>query len=279
MNFFEQFTNFFNKIIFNYMSAELLLIVMLSLMTAVFIIFLIAHLFSKDIKAKRKLQQINRHLMFSRLDAYTENFILKKFKSAPYRFYENYLNKTDGMAFSNCVPYYLSSVNLGKKLTVCIYQVICIVTLIVGIVLLEKGAIFSLSAALFIPSVGVIFSIVLSLFYSFIKNLSHKRLEAKFAEFLKFLKPKLLKQQKIYNAGHSSNRVALKNFDDLMAKVKEIKTKGAKIEIARELANDLAAAKNDCADSRENDILTDALVDVLNIINDKAQGLENVAVN
>jgi hypothetical protein len=56
-----------------------------------------------------------------------------------------------------------------------------------------------------------------------------------------------------------------------MAKVKEIKLNGAKVETAKQLANDLAVAKNDCVNPRENDILTDALVDVLNIINDTAQ--------
>ncbi|MCL1900943.1 MAG: hypothetical protein FWG51_00910 [Firmicutes bacterium] len=270
MSFFEQFTGFFDETVFGYINAEILFLGMLCFMTLIFISFFIAHLFSKDIRAAKTLKQINGHLMFSRYDAYTENFILKKFKAAPYRFYENYLNKIDGMAFSNCVPYYSSSVNFGKKLTVCLYEIICVIALIAGIILLEERLILSLSGALIIPGIGVIFSVILSFLYDFIKNISHKRLEAKFAEFLKLLKPKLAKLQKNYSE-HPNSKIVLKNFDDLMAKVKEIKLNGAKVETAKQLANDLAVAKNDCVNPRENDILTDALVDVLNIINDTAQ--------
>lgn len=278
MNFLEQFTNFFDEFVFDYINGEILLLGMLGLMTLIFIGFLIAHLFSKDMRAKGRLKQINSHLMFSRYDTYTESFILRKFKTAPYRFYENYLNKIDSMAFSNCVPYYLSSANFGKKLTVCLYEVICTITLIAGIILLEKGIILSLSNALIIPGAGLIFSIALSLIYNFIKNASHKRLEAKFSEFLKLIKPKI-KQQNNKIEKCLSSGTNLRNFDDLMAKVKEVKVKGVKMETAKQLANDLAVAKDNCTSSRENDILTDALVDVLNIINDEQnaerEGLAN----
>jgi len=279
MNFFQSFTDFFDKFVFDYMSGEILLIAMLSLMAVIFTAFLITHLFSKDVIAIRKLKGINKYLMFSRYDAYTENFILKRFKTAPYRFYENYLNKIEAMSFSACVPYYLSSVKFGKKITVCLYEVICTLALIMGLVLFENQIILTLSGALLIPAFGIIFSVILSFGYDFIKDSSFHKLELKFAEFLKFLKPKISAYNKVQNPTAEKENKTLKSFDDLMAKVKELKLKGAKMETAKQLANDLAVAKNDCPNSRENDILTDALVDVLNIINDKSQNLENAAVN
>lgn len=285
MKFFDDAAKYINNIISDYITGEILLIGILSVILIVFLSLTTIHFFSKDIVARRNLCQVNKHLKVKKYDSDTDAFIAKKFKKTPYHFFENYNGDINAMSFSNCVPYYEASNKFGKRFFSVFSLVACLLTLITALSLTNSNLISYLSDAMLIPVCGLILALILQGIYAYIKSKAHKKLEQKFNEFIKLIKPKAAAFLSIKKLSKSiAQTMELKeepelkedqpetpqNFEEIMERVREVKVKGASLEKMKDLASDIAVERDKDIGIKEKDCLTEALTDLLTAINKTA---------
>lgn len=281
MKFFDNAAEFIDNLISDYITGEILLLGIVSIILIVFLTLIVIHLFSKDIIAKRKLGQINRLLKTKKYDPSLDMIIARKFKTAPFHFFENYQNGVNSMTFSNCIPYYESSKSFGKRFFAVFSIVICLLVSAAALILTDNNIIIYLSNALLIPIAGLIFALILQSIYAYIKGKTYKKLNYKFDEFIKLSKPKIAAynsskkfSESIMQAAKAAEEDVMfneaENFEELMERIKEVKVKGATLEKMKDLANDLAVEREKVKSEDKKEGLTEALTDLLNIINKTA---------
>ena len=287
MKFFDNMSKVTNDLVSGYITGEILLLGIISIVSICFLSLLIIHVFSKDIIAKRKLKKINKILSEEKYDTALKTLISKKLRLMPYHFFENYQNGLNTMTFQDCVPYYESSKNFGKRLFVVLSGITCLLVSIAALILTESNIISYLSNALFIPVAGLVFAFILEAVYIYLKAIAYKKLRLTFDCFIKIIRPKEAAYKNV--AGIKKSVIDLKNenhvsqpllsneekeneelFEKLMNRIQEVKL-NSDLKKMKDLANDLALSRDNYPlGSPKKESLTDALTDLLNMISQTA---------